>query len=81
MNFRIVKVIICFRKKAILFCPHFQSLEIINYTTYLFSKTGEKTTVFRDYCNALMNWDLRDKVDSGIGLPMVNVLESTLEWT
>ncbi len=23
----------------------------------------------------------RNKVDSGIGLPMVNVLESTLEWT
>jgi hypothetical protein len=24
---------------------------------------------------------LGDKVDAGIGLPMVNVLESTLEWT
>jgi hypothetical protein len=25
--------------------------------------------------------DWGDKVDSGIGFPMVNVLESTLEWT
>jgi hypothetical protein len=48
MNTRIVKVIIYFRQKAILFVCIFNLSKSFNYTTYLFSEKGEKTTVFRD---------------------------------
>jgi hypothetical protein len=48
MNTKIVKFIVYFSQKAILFGPHFNLSKLFSYTTYLFSKKGEKTTVIRN---------------------------------